>query len=90
MAITTTINDKTVMGNKVIHYGTIVKSGTSLSEDVATGLGGVDFIDLNQTGSGTSADILQLNETFPTSTGDITVVFATGTVNAVFKAEGKR
>lgn len=72
MAIATTINLKTVMGNKRVVCGTSVLSGTVATGEVVTGLARVDHFMMNVAGAtqkGCSVD-----ETFPLASGTVTAV----------------
>lgn len=70
MAITNTINTSTVMGDRKVILGTSTTDGTG--GDVATGLNTVDIFLATPLGA-TAAEIA-VNETFPLSSGDVTVV----------------
>lgn len=72
MAIATTINDRTVFGDKVIVFGKSVLSGGTDTGDVATGLSKVLlFIPVGQ--STANDGLVNVNEDFPLAGGDVTI-----------------
>lgn len=87
MAIATTINGKTVFGNKRVHYGTSVLSAGSSSGAVVTGLARIDSMDV--TVKGDTQQGSSLNGTLPLSTGSATVVVETANSTFYWKATGK-
>ena len=78
MTFSNTINDNgvpNIAGTQKIMTGTFTNTAGSNGGDVKTGLRRVKYFDANQTGAALeSAGKPVANETFPTSTGDITIV----------------
>ncbi len=70
MAITTTIIDRSVFGDKKIVTGKSVFSGTAKTGDVVTGLSRIEAFFM--TTVGTTAKAVSHNETLPLASGDIT------------------
>lgn len=84
MAVTNTINVRTVMGDQRVIMGSTVNTGTG--GEVATGLTTVNsFLAVPQ--EGVAAEIA-VNETFPLPKGEVTVVAENG-VNFAWTAIGK-
>lgn len=74
MAFTSTVTARTVFGDKRVVYGTYTNTGGGAGGDIATGLSRVDAIFLQTSGAAVSADQSAVDETFPLSGGDVTVV----------------
>jgi len=72
MAIANTIIDRTVWGDKRVVYGKSVISGDTNTGDVATGLSKVEI--LLPVVKGATQKGFSVNEDFPLSGGDVTVV----------------
>ena len=70
MAVTNTTIRRTIMGNKRVVVGSTANSGTG--GEIVTGLKYIEHFTCNATG-GTAAEI-SVNEAFPLSKGDVTVV----------------
>lgn len=84
MTLTTTVDERTIFGNLRIVLGHSTNDGTG--GDVATGLRQVyQFIPV---GLGSSAVEIAVNETFPLSSGDVTVV-TENAINFTWMAIGK-
>ena len=72
MAFTSAVTEKSIMGNKRVHYGTWTTDTTG--GDINTGLKTCEFITLQTTGSAVSADQSAVNETLPVDGSAITIV----------------
>ena len=87
MAFASAVTDKTVFGNKRVHFGTYTASGGGTGGDIATGLQQVHSIMLTATGSSIVADAPTVNETLPLVGGDVTVI-CTANTTGVWMAIG--
>ncbi len=88
MVITTTEIAKVSLGNKAMRVGKSVLSGGSSSGDVITGLRTIDvFI---PTISGAAQQGISVNETFPLTNTDPTVVVETANSTFYWIAIGNR
>ncbi len=93
MTISTTIKSRSVLGNKRVVVGTYTDSSgngnAGAGGDVATGLSTVEFFSVQKVGAGidSSANIT-VDETFPTTTGTITMIYD-ASVNGIFFAYGR-
>lgn len=87
MTIVTTINGKTVFGNKRVHYGTSVISGDVATDDVVTGLTRVDSMTVVVKGGTQKGSAI--NETLPISGTDITVVTESNNQTFYWEAIGR-
>ena len=76
MAFTNTVDIKTVMGNKRVHFGTWTTDTTG--GDIDTGLGSCEGIILQTSGAAVSADQGAINETLPAPGSAITIVVTSG------------
>jgi len=72
MAFASTISDRTVFGNKRIHFGAWTTDTTG--GDINTGLKSCESIFLQPTGSSVSADHATVNEALPVDGSAITIV----------------
>ena len=91
MAFTTTINNNgvpNIVGTKKIVTGTFTNTGGSTGGDIDTGLKLVEFFDAKPTGASVTANEITLNETFPASTNEITIVTGAN-VDGVWIAYGE-
>tara|TARA_S200002703_G_C3764784_1_gene235453 strand:+ start:917 stop:1183 length:267 start_codon:yes stop_codon:yes gene_type:complete len=78
MAFSFTIeNEQILEGNMRIVYGTWNSAGVTGGE-IVTGLGRVDVCVLGHTGSAVEAAVAVCNETFPLSSGSVTIVATSG------------
>lgn len=87
MTIVTTIIHKTVFGNRRVHYGSAVISGGTDTGDVNTALSGVDIMTMNVKGATQKGS--SIDETFPLSGGDVTVVTESNNQTLYWKAIGR-
>lgn len=71
MAFTSTVDLKTVMGNKRVHFGTWTTDTTT--GNINTGLGVCEGIVLQVTGASVSADQAAVEETFPVAGSAVTI-----------------
>ena len=78
MAFEYTVEGKTVMGNKRVHFGTFTNGGGDSGGDIVTGLRRVEFISLQHTGAAAIASAPVVNETIPATTGTMTIVTTAG------------
>lgn len=69
---------RTIMGDKRVVMGTFTNAGGDTGGDLDTGLSQIDCLMLTHTGSGTVASAPAVNETFPLSAGDPTIVTVDG------------
>ncbi len=74
MAFTSAVLGTTVFGNKRVKWGTFTTSSTETGGDIATGLTRVDMMLLQHSGASDVDDAPAVNETFPLSGGDVTIV----------------
>ena len=74
MAFVSTLIGETVMGNKRVRYGTFTNAGGDTGGEVVTGLAHIESIQLTLTGSAVGANAPAVNETFPLSKSDVTIV----------------
>jgi hypothetical protein len=74
MAFTSAVLGTTVFGNKRVKWGTFTTSSTDTGGDIATGLTRVDMMLLQHSGASDVDDAPAVNETFPLSGGDVTIV----------------
>ena len=74
MAFTSAVLGTTVFGNKRVKWGTFTTSSTDTGGDIATGLTRVDMMLLQHSGAYDVDDAPAVNETFPLSGGDVTIV----------------
>lgn len=91
MAFTSTINNNSVpnlAGVKKVVSGTFANDSGSTGGDIATGLRRVESFEIQHTGSAVVASAPVVNESFPTATGDITVVTVADTAG-IWRAEGE-
>ena len=91
MAFTSTINNNGVpnlAGIKKVVTGTFLNDDGSTGGDIQTGLRRVENFQLQHTGSAVVASAPVVNESFPTATGDITIVTVANTAG-VWRAEGE-
>ena len=86
MAITTTILDRTVFGNKVVVYGKSVLSAGSSSGDVVTSLNYVEMFLMDVAGDTQKG--CSVNETLPLSSGTVTAVTETNNQTFYWEALG--
>ena len=87
MAFTSAVTERTVMGNKRVHYGTFASADGSTGGDINTGLQVCQFITLQTGGAAVSADQCAVNETLPIAGSAVTIV-TTANVTGYWKAEG--
>lgn len=78
MAFASAITDKTVMGNKRVHWGTFTNAGGDTGGNVNTGLRSVEHMQLQHTGSAVVASEPVINETLPYDGSAITIVTVDG------------
>lgn len=91
MAFTSTIMNNSVpniVGVKKIVTGTFANTAGSTGGDVLTGLRRVESFEMTHTGSAVVASAPVANESFPTATGDITIVTVADTAG-VWTAYGE-
>lgn len=74
MAFTSAVLGTTVFGNKRVKWGTFTTSGSDTGGDISTGLTRVDMMLLQHSGATDVDDAPAVNETFPLSGGDVTIV----------------
>jgi len=74
MAFTSAVLGTTVFGNKRVKWGTFTTSSTDTGGDIATGLTRVEMMLLQHSGASDVDDAPAVNETFPLSGGDVTIV----------------
>ena len=77
MAFTSAVLGTTVFGNKRVKWGTFTTSSTDTGGDISTGLTRVDMMLLQHSGASDVDDAPAVNETFPLSGGDVTIVHTT-------------
>jgi hypothetical protein len=77
MAFSSTVTNKTVFGNKRVHYGTWDGSGVTTG-NINTGLRLVEHISLTAKKSAVTANTPVVNEVFPCAGSAVTVVFDSG------------
>jgi len=70
-------NEQILNGNMKIVYGTWNADGVT-GGDIATGLNRVDMCVLGHTGTAVEAAVAVCNETFPLSSGSVTIVATSG------------
>lgn len=87
MAFTSAVLGTTVFGNKRVKWGTFTTSSTDTGGDIATGLTRVDMMLLQHSGASDVDDAPAVNETFPLSGGDVTIVH-TASANGYWLAIG--
>ena len=77
MSFAYTINENGVpesMGRYKVLTGTFTNGASDTGGDIKTGLRRVLFLSLQHTGSAVVSNAPVINESFPTATGDITIV----------------
>lgn len=75
MAFSSTIISRTVAGDRAIAFGTFTNGTTGdTGGDIQTGLKRVDYINLQHTGTSVTSNAPVVNESFPLSGGDVTIV----------------
>ena len=74
MAWTYTVDEKTIMGNKRVHYGTYTNTVADTGGDIVTGLRRVEAMFLQPTGAAVIASAPSVYETIPLSSGTVTIV----------------
>ena len=74
MAFSYTVIDRTVFGDKRIVCGTFTNAGGDTGGDIVTGLNSIDFFSIQETGSAVTTGRSVVNETFPLSSGTVTIV----------------
>ncbi|RME52746.1 hypothetical protein D6783_03885 [Candidatus Woesearchaeota archaeon] len=77
MAFAYTVNNNgvpEVLGRKRMVSGTFTNGATDTGGDIKTGLRRVEFFAVQLTGAAVASNAPVVNESFPTSTGDITIV----------------
>ena len=84
MAFTITEKEETVFGNKRVAIGVYTNDGGSTGGDIATGLTRVLNVTLQPQGSAVSANQPVVNETFPLSSGDVTIVTSSNEVGTFY------
>lgn len=67
-----------IAGIKKVVTGTFTQASGDTGGDVKTGLRRVEFFSAQPTGTAVIANQIVVNETFPTDTGDITIVTNAG------------
>lgn len=72
--LTTTITKRTVSGDVVMVFGTITGTGGNVTGDILTGLRRVLHCNVQPTGDAVDANQINVNETMPCDTGNVTVV----------------
>lgn len=72
MAIAITVNSKTVFGNKRVHIGRLILSGSVSTGELVTGLASIDFLSLIEVGG--TAKAVSHNETLPLASGTATIL----------------
>jgi len=87
MTFAYTIKGFSYFGNKKVVWGTFTNAGGDTGGDIKTGLNTVDFIQLQHTGSAVVTDVPVPNETFPMSSGDVTIVTVDG-ADGIWWAQG--
>lgn len=87
MAFTSAVLGTTVFGNKRVKWGTFTTSSSETGGDIATGLTRVDMMLLQHSGASDVDDAPAVNETFPLSGGDVTIVH-TASANGYWLAIG--
>jgi hypothetical protein len=76
MAFTSAVTERTIMGNKRVHFGTWTTDTTG--GDIDTGLKTCEFITLQTSGAAVSADQSSVNETLPVAGSAVTIVCTSG------------
>lgn len=82
MAFSSSITDRTVMGNKVVLSGTYTQAATDSGGTITTGMGNINFFDTSPNGN--------VEETAPkitTSGGTVTIVTTVGSTG-IWRAVG--
>lgn len=74
MAFASTVTHRQPLGTVTLVTGTFANTGGSTGGEVLTGLRRVAYFALGKAGAAVDASQYAANETFPTATGDITVV----------------
>ena len=75
MAFAAAVTNKTVFGNKRIHYGTY---GSSTGGDVDTGLRKCEHMQLTNKGSAVDTGWAAVNESMPCDGSEVTIVHDSG------------
>jgi len=78
MAFVVNYDGRFVMGSKRSVYGRFTNGAGDSGGDIVTGLNSIDFMKLTHTGSAVVAGDPVVNETFPLTSGDATIVTTTG------------
>lgn len=74
MSITITKVGESVFGDKRVVYGKYVCDGGDSGGEITTGLLHIDMMQVTAAGSSIVADAPTINETFPLSGGDATII----------------
>ena len=79
---------RSIQGDKRVIYGTYTNTSGSTGGDIVTSLSRVDGITITQTGSAITTGAPVVNESFPLSKGDVTIV-TDADADGIWKAEGR-
>lgn len=74
MAFTSTVTERTVYGNKLVHYGTYTSAGGSTGGDINTSMTKVEVMILQPKGSSVATNAPVVNETLPVAGNAVTIV----------------
>jgi len=74
MAFTSAITDRSVMGNKRVHFGTYNSAGGSTGGNINTGLKLCEHLQLQPGGAAAEAVAPVVNETLPVDGSAVTIV----------------
>lgn len=88
MAFAYTITRRTVIGNMRMVCGTFSNATSDTGGTIATGLNRVEYFSVQATGTAVVSNAPVVNATFPTSTGNITIV-TDADVDGVWMAIGR-
>lgn len=87
MAFAYTIEDRENMGDTWKVWGTFTNTGGGTGGDIKTGLKKVYYMKLQHTAAAVVADAPVCDETFPLSSGDVTIV-TTADADGIWEAFG--
>ena len=78
MSFESAVTEKSVMGNKRVHFGTYTNGGGDTGGDINTGLRSCEYMSLQPGGSTVIASAPVVNEILPVAGKEVTVVTADG------------
>lgn len=74
MAFTATVTERTVYGNKLVHFGTYTSSGGDTGGNINTSMAKVEVMLLQPKGSAVTSNAPVVNETLPVAGNAVTIV----------------